>query len=76
MERGLVRFDENDDGVGITALGDESQLWPDHSSSATSTSPLEPLFASTSWTREDVRTISSLATLLVATIVLLEVYRG
>lgn len=74
---GLVQFDDAGDGqVGITALDDESQLWAEPSMMEGGDGVLDPFLAGTNWTHDDIRTLSSLATLLVALVALWEVARG
>lgn len=75
--KGLVRFDDAEgDQVGITGLGDESQLWTEPSMMEASEGVLDPFFQGTRWTHDDVRTLSSIATFLVAILALWEVARG
>jgi len=77
VQRGLVEFDDSQAGqVGITSLGGAEQPGVQPMGGEAQGSPLEPIFASTRWTREDVQTLSSLATFTIALIALVEVARG
>jgi len=76
VHRGLVHPDDMDGGqVGITGLDGSQERGLQAGAAGADQNALDPLFEGTRWTQEDVRTLSSLATLLVATIALWEVIR-
>jgi len=75
QQRGLVEFEDAGPGqIGITAVGSEQQQGP-----ATMGQPqgiLDPFFQGTRWTHDDVRTITSFLTMVVAALALWELARG